>query len=252
MTPGSGVSTEAMEQEEQGVKEEEQRMKEEEQRVKEEEQRVKEEEQRVKDEEQRLREEKRRLKEEKVRAREMLTAADRKVWSERICRSILSLPAYRNARTVMLYKFLRGEVQLKLLEQENETLPETLRKRFVYPLCLPERKMKAICPGGPDEESGAWKRGSFGISEPDPEQGEEIPPSEIDLVICPLTAFDGAGRRLGMGGGYYDRFLPLCRNARIIGAAFEVQRVPGVPAGSFDVPMELIVTETGIHRPADP
>ena len=50
-----------------------------------------------------------------------------------------------------------------------------------------------------------------------------------------------------MGGGYYDRFLPRCRHAVIIMAAFEEQRVEKVPADSLDVPVAIVVTEDNIY-----
>lgn len=42
------------------------------------------------------------------------------------------------------------------------------------------------------------------------EKSELVLPEKIDLVICPCTVFDEEGSRMGMGAGYYDRFLPLC------------------------------------------
>ena len=69
-----------------------------------------------------------------------------------------------------------------------------------------------------------------------------------DLVICPGTAFDESGSRLGMGAGYYDRFLPKCVNAVFVLAAFEAQRADEVPQEETDVPMDLIVTEETVRR----
>jgi 5-formyltetrahydrofolate cyclo-ligase len=73
----------------------------------------------------------------------------------------------------------------------------------------------------------------------------------IDWVLIPGVAFDMAGRRLGYGGGYYDRLLPTLRNdaARIAGA-FEVQLVEYVPAAPHDVSVQEIVTEGRTLRAA--
>jgi 5-formyltetrahydrofolate cyclo-ligase len=46
-----------------------------------------------------------------------------------------------------------------------------------------------------------------------------------------------------MGGGYYDRFLPLCVHAHILAVAFEAQRAECVPAEAWDVPMRRVITE---------
>ena len=70
-------------------------------------------------------------------------------------------------------------------------------------------------------------------------------PAAMDLALVPGLAFDRAGRRLGRGGGHYDRLLaraPL-RAAFKIGLAFAWQLQPRVPAARHDVPMDLVATE---------
>jgi 5-formyltetrahydrofolate cyclo-ligase len=73
----------------------------------------------------------------------------------------------------------------------------------------------------------------------------------IDWVLVPGVAFDLAGRRLGYGGGYYDRLLPSLRTdaARIAGA-LELQIVDRVPAAAHDLTVDTIVTETRTISPA--
>ena len=102
--------------------------------------------------------------------------------------------------------------------------------------------MTALCP----ETENAWISGAFGIPEPDPARSAEIPPEELDLVLCPCTAFDGAKNRLGMGGGYYDRFLPRCSRAVKAAAAFDCQRSDQVPMDSRDQSMDLVITESQV------
>ncbi len=66
----------------------------------------------------------------------------------------------------------------------------------------------------------------------------------IDWVLVPGVAFDAAGGRMGYGGGYYDRLLPLLRkDTHRIAGAFELQLVGRVPAASHDIPIDAIVTE---------
>jgi 5-formyltetrahydrofolate cyclo-ligase len=58
------------------------------------------------------------------------------------------------------------------------------------------------------------------------------------------VAFDRAGHRIGYGGGYYDRLLPLLRaDAHRVAGAFELQLVDHVPAASHDVAVDAVVTE---------
>ena len=97
---------------------------------------------------------------------------------------------------------------------------------------------------------GAWKTGAFGIREPDPVQSEYVPPEEIDLVLCPGTVFDEQGNRLGMGSGYYDRFLTGCTRARVFGAAFACQIVENIPKNEWDHPMDKVFTEQQVIAPS--
>jgi len=83
--------------------------------------------------------------------------------------------------------------------------------------------------------------GPFGTRQP--ASGDIVTP---DLVLVPLLAFDRAGRRLGYGGGYYDRTLAALPDAIRLGVAYAAQEVPEVPAGPDDVRLPRIATEAGI------
>lgn len=166
-----------------------------------------------------------------IRARDALSPEVRAELSKRTAERIAASGEFQNARTVMVYRAVRGELDLSGLVH---LAPD---KRYVYPLCLDAGEMIALLPG-----EGAWQKGSYGIEEPVRALSEEVPPEEIDMVICPCTAFDGAGRRMGMGAGYYDRYLPRCRRAVIAAVAFDEQRTANVPAQDWDVPMQLVFT----------
>ena len=89
-----------------------------------------------------------------------------------------------------------------------------------------------------------WHAGLFGILEPDDGAlwGGSL---EATTLICPLTAFDRAGNRLGMGKGCFDFWLARHQDntQQIIGLAFSCQEVAGVPAETHDIPMHCIITE---------
>jgi 5-formyltetrahydrofolate cyclo-ligase len=86
--------------------------------------------------------------------------------------------------------------------------------------------------------------GHRGIPEPRPDVSR-VTVEAIDWVLVPGVAFDLAGGRLGYGGGFYDRLLPLLRpgTPRIAGA-FDAQVVAHLPAAPHDLPVDCIVTET--------
>jgi 5-formyltetrahydrofolate cyclo-ligase len=90
----------------------------------------------------------------------------------------------------------------------------------------------------------ALHRGPMGTSEPAPD-AETLTP---DLILVPLLAFDSAGRRLGYGGGYYDRTLAALPHATRLGCAYAAQRLDEVPAGEDDARLHAVATEHGIIR----
>jgi len=96
-------------------------------------------------------------------------------------------------------------------------------------------------------DPGVLVPSTFMVPEP---VGCEIPadPGEIELVVVPMMAFDRRGYRLGYGAGYYDRFLSDHPRMKKIGLAFSCLEVDRVPSDEYDVPMDIIVTDTGIIR----
>ena len=180
--------------------------------------------------------EKESVRRQALRARGSISAADRGAKSAAAAERIAALPEFRAARVVMLYRAVRGELSLDTLPGH----PASAGKKFVYPRCVSPEEMEALCPGG-------WKTGAFGIPEPEAETSESVSPEEIGLVVCPGAAFDDRGTRLGMGAGYYDRFLPKCVNATLAIAAFEAQHTPSLPASPLDIPMDLAVTEENLY-----
>ncbi len=96
----------------------------------------------------------------------------------------------------------------------------------------------------------ALDRTSFGAYEPS--TGPALDPSTIDAIVVPGVAFDREGRRVGYGGGFYDRFLPTTRPVAIrVGLAFDLQLAASgevLPAGSFDLRVDAVVTESELVR----
>lgn len=167
--------------------------------------------------------------------RDALSDAERRELSQRITENIRKSSLYKNAKNIMIYKVFGSEADLAELEKYAEADGKTLS----YPYCTDKTAMIALHP----LSEGSFCEGRFGILAPIPESSVEITPEDIDLVICPCTGFDREGHRLGTGAGYYDRFLPKCRNAAVTAAAFEVQRLEKVCTGEHDYDMDVIFTE---------
>lgn len=93
------------------------------------------------------------------------------------------------------------------------------------------------------------RRNRYGIAEPSsPRRQRSL--KHMDLVILPLLGFDAHGHRLGMGGGYYDRALAFVRclgRPRLLGYAYAAQQVAEIPAQVWDICLDGVVTENGVH-----
>jgi 5-formyltetrahydrofolate cyclo-ligase len=94
--------------------------------------------------------------------------------------------------------------------------------------------------------------GAFGIPEPET-TGDDLDAVALDVVIVPGLAFDGEGRRVGSGGGYYDAALgavPAGQRPTLIGLAYDFQIVDRCPSEARDVPVDVVVTEARVLRRA--
>jgi 5-formyltetrahydrofolate cyclo-ligase len=95
-------------------------------------------------------------------------------------------------------------------------------------------------------ESAELQCNRFGIPEP----GKEQPPLDItalDILFMPLVAWDRAGHRLGMGGGFYDRSLQdhssTGSGPQKVGLAFSIQEVSALPVEAWDIKLDYVLTE---------
>ena len=93
---------------------------------------------------------------------------------------------------------------------------------------------------------------SFGAMEPSLD-AERLDPAVLDVILTPGVAFDLTGRRVGYGGGFYDRLLPDAPGALRVGIAHDLQVVAEpLPAGHFDLLVHAICTPSGLRRLATP
>ena len=100
--------------------------------------------------------------------------------------------------------------------------------------------------------TAATRRGTFGIQVPT-RTSRPLGSRWFDLVVVPLVGIDLNGRRLGMGGGFYDGAMAFrrrrlhWRGPRLLGHAFDCQRVATVHAEFWDLTLDALATESGLH-----
>jgi len=82
------------------------------------------------------------------------------------------------------------------------------------------------------------QKGPYGILEPTGKQSC----SSFTTILCPGLAFTRHGKRLGQGGGYYDRFLATQSKAKKIGICFHCQIVDEIPMEDHDILLDEIMT----------
>lgn len=96
-------------------------------------------------------------------------------------------------------------------------------------------------------------RNRFGIPEPVVQSRDLVRAQELDLILLPLVGFDDRGNRLGMGGGFYDRSLEFLRHRNhwrkphLLGIAYDFQRVNGLAADPWDIPLQGVVTDQAVY-----
>lgn len=179
---------------------------------------------------------------------------DAVVWSAAIVAVIEGSEAFARAGIVMIYSAMPGEVDLSALASRALVLGKAV--------CWPRvdwetGSMDAVAMDRADwADAGLGVVRRFGVVEPDGALAavgmDEL--ARDGLLLVPGLAFDAAGGRLGRGAGFYDRFLARWRSAggaaggggKVFGVCFQCQIVPRVPMSAEDVPMQAIVSESGL------
>lgn len=171
--------------------------------------------------------------------RDEMPVSEREDRSARIAERVMSLPEVERASTVMAFWAFGSE---------PDTAPliaalHALGVRVALPKIVEgDLLLRRFAPGD------LVTMTSFGAGEP--VDGEVIDPSEIDVVVTPAVAFDRSGRRVGYGGGFYDRFLPKTRpDTTRVGIGFDVQLMDDdLPNGHFDLRVDAVVTDAEVVR----
>jgi len=89
---------------------------------------------------------------------------------------------------------------------------------------------------------GDLRKGPMGILEP--KDADVVPPKDVAVWLVPGLAFTRDGRRLGYGGGWYDRLLAEAdRHATKFGIAYAFQIVEDLPSEQHDVSVDGVIDD---------
>ncbi|MBD2453202.1 5-formyltetrahydrofolate cyclo-ligase [Nostoc sp. FACHB-87] len=168
-----------------------------------------------------------------LKKRQLMSVAEWREKSDRICTTLQTLIHYDEAKTILAYFNFRQEPDLSPLFANTQY-------QWGFPRCV-----------GNSLSWHIWQPGdslhinNYGISEPHPD-APTINPGEVDLILVPSVACDSRGYRLGYGGGYYDRLLssPEWSNKPTVGIVFDFAYLPQLPVETWDKPLQAIATET--------
>lgn len=180
------------------------------------------------------------LRREFLAKRAAIPIAERDRISHELIKKFLATEIYRTSKILMAYASTPDELQL------NELFAACFadKKILAIPLIIGKGEMLAVEVPNFD----ALEVGEFNILTVKRELRKFIEPAQIDCVIVPGAAFDVHGGRLGMGGGYYDRFLPLAVNAKKIAFAYDFQLVDNLPLEPHDTRINAVMTPTRLFE----
>ena len=181
-----------------------------------------------------LKEQKKILRQEFLAKRAAVPHDKRDRISHELIKKFLTTEIYREAKVIMAYASTPDELQLA----ELFAACFDDKKILAIPYIVGKGAMQAVEVPNFD----ALEIGAFNILTVKSELRNFIEPAQIDCVIVPGAAFDLSGGRLGLGGGYYDRFLPLAVNAKKIALAYDFQLVDSLPTEEHDAKIDMVLT----------
>jgi 5-formyltetrahydrofolate cyclo-ligase len=163
--------------------------------------------------------------------------------SARAAKLITRLPQFASGRRIALTLSFDGEA-------DTTPLIAAARKRGVRlysPVIVDKRHRRLrFYP-----LTSRTRRGTYGILIPR-RMHQPLSSRWFDLIVVPLVGVDPGGRRLGMGGGYYDRAMTFrrlrdhWRGPRLVGFALDCQRAESVQARPWDLRLDDLATESGL------
>jgi 5-formyltetrahydrofolate cyclo-ligase len=185
------------------------------------------------------------LRKELRALRRSLNGPDHRHRSTAAAKAVMRLPTFAASKRVALYLPFDGEL-------DTAALIDAARRRGIR-VFVPVISDRRHCRLRFYPLEGAITPGAFGISVPR-QRSRPLSAQWLNLIVVPLVGVDSEGRRLGMGGGYYDRALSFRRRRRywmgpkLVGLAFDCQRTGVRFAQDWDLQLNSLATESGVRH----
>ncbi|TAA41792.1 MULTISPECIES: 5-formyltetrahydrofolate cyclo-ligase [Corallincola] len=173
--------------------------------------------------------------------RQQLSDSEQRLAAESLLSQLQSFQPFVDAQRVGLYLANDGEIDPDPIIQWLWQQQRQVYLPLLHPFCKGHLLFLQY------QHDTLLIRNRFGIPEPSLDVTQISPLNELDIILCPLVAFDADGNRLGMGGGFYDRTLSRWQtNANNkplpVGLAHDCQHVDSLPHQHWDVPLPTIIT----------
>lgn len=170
-----------------------------------------------------------------IEERNNLSSDKKRIQDEVLFNKLINSTEYMNANVVFVFVSCKGEVDThKFINHAIGSgkivcVPKVISmKEGMIPVAI--QSLKELRPN------------RLGILEP-VSMDKKIDAENIELVIVPGLAFDKNGRRLGYGGGFYDRFLPFVKEGvPKIGIGYDFQIIESVPSEAHDFLLNYTIT----------
>ncbi len=161
--------------------------------------------------------------------------------SKDIVNNITASNIYQQAKHIAIYLPFNGEVDLSALlkiKNKQHYLPSIKDQQMQFQMHIPDMHLE---------------QHRYGIEQPT--YIESLETAALDLCLMPLVGFDMSGNRLGMGGGFYDRYFEYLNNndcseptTQLAGIGYEFQKQQQLPTQSWDVRINHLFTERGYFK----
>ncbi len=175
-------------------------------------------------------------------SRRSVPPATRIAAADRLAERLLALPFAPATGHVAGYWAMDGEIGLHVWQLR---LPPTLD------YCLPVLDEDGRLRFAPWRTGKPLVTNRYGIPEPDLPASALLEPARMAMVVVPLVGFDVHCRRLGMGGGWYDRSFDFRRDSAappwLVGAAFAAQQLDAIGTEAWDVTLDAVCSENATH-----